>query len=78
MKILSNILIFLIKIYQKFISANLPQTCRFVPSCSVYTEFSLKKYGLFKGSLMGIKRILRCNPLFKEAYDPVDLQIDKK
>lgn len=45
--------------------------CRFQPSCSQYTIDAIKKKGLIKGLLMGIKRILRCNPWNKGGHDPV-------
>ncbi|MBQ2063617.1 MAG: membrane protein insertion efficiency factor YidD [Firmicutes bacterium] len=65
------ILIFLIRIYQKFISPLFPPTCRFYPTCSAYFIQALQKYGFFKGSYLGIKRILRCHPGHPGGYDPV-------
>ncbi|HPD90336.1 MAG: membrane protein insertion efficiency factor YidD [Anaerovoracaceae bacterium] len=65
------ILILLIKGYQKGISPFFPQTCRFYPTCSAYFIQALKKYGFFKGSYLGIKRILRCHPWNDGGYDPV-------
>ena len=49
----------------------LPSSCRFEPTCSRYTEQAISKYGLFKGSLMGAKRISRCHPWNPGGYDPV-------
>ncbi|MDR1069635.1 MAG: membrane protein insertion efficiency factor YidD [Gracilibacteraceae bacterium] len=68
MKIL---LIALIKGYRKFISPLFPPTCRFYPTCSAYFIQALEKYGFFKGTFLGIKRILKCNPLFPGGYDPL-------
>ena len=45
--------------------------CRFTPSCSEYTRIAIEKYGLFRGSWMGIKRISRCRPGGGFGYDPV-------
>ncbi len=45
--------------------------CRFTPTCSHYTYEAIDKYGLIKGSWMGFKRILRCNPFNAGGYDPV-------
>ncbi|MEN6332395.1 MAG: membrane protein insertion efficiency factor YidD [Smithella sp.] len=45
--------------------------CRFYPSCSQYAIEAIQLYGPAKGSLMGIKRILRCNPFHPGGYDPV-------
>lgn len=67
-----QIFIFLIKLYQKVISPLFPPSCRFYPSCSNYAIEALKKYGIFKGSAKAGWRILRCNPLSKGGYDPVD------
>jgi len=45
--------------------------CRFTPTCSVYAYEAVEKYGAFRGSFMGLKRILRCNPFFPGGHDPV-------
>lgn len=45
--------------------------CRYFPSCSVYAKESIQKYGVFKGILLGAKRILRCHPFAKGGFDPV-------
>ena len=63
--------IFLIRGYQKILSPLLPRTCRFYPTCSTYFIEALKKHGFFKGSYLGIKRILRCHPWNDGGYDPV-------
>ncbi|MEO0124408.1 MAG: membrane protein insertion efficiency factor YidD [candidate division WOR-3 bacterium] len=68
-----KILIFLIKCYQKTLGLVLPNTCRFTPTCSNYTIEALSRFGIFKGSLMSIYRILRCNPFCSGGYDPVVL-----
>ena len=56
-------LIFLIEKYQKYISPILGNNCKYYPSCSEYTKQAIEKYGSLKGSFLGIKRILKCNPL---------------
>lgn len=68
---MKHLLILLIRGYQKFISPLLPQTCRFYPTCSTYFIQALEKYGFFKGSLIGIKRILKCHPFHPGGYDPL-------
>lgn len=60
-----------IKFYKKHISIGLVPACRFTPTCSEYAYTAIERYGSIKGSLLAIKRILRCNPLFKSGYDPV-------
>lgn len=66
---MKKILIKLIELYQKIPSRS-HYNCRFVPTCSEYTKEAIKKYGSFKGSIMGIKRIIRCHPFGKFGYDP--------
>jgi len=66
-----KILIFLVKTYKKYISPILPNSCRFYPTCSEYAMEAINKYGVLKGSIKSIYRILRCNPLNKGGYDPV-------
>ncbi|MGI6701952.1 MAG: membrane protein insertion efficiency factor YidD [Christensenellales bacterium] len=61
----------LIRFYKRFISAKLPSYCRFTPSCSSYAYQAIDKYGLIIGSVMGMFRILRCNPFSRGGYDPV-------
>jgi len=71
---MKKILIFLIEKYQKHISFFLKpegKKCKFHPTCSEYAKQAIIKYGVCKGSFLGIKRILRCNPLSKGGYDPV-------
>ena len=70
-KILIYPLLVLIKIYQNFISPILPSTCRYSPTCSEYSKQSLVKFGLIKGSILSIKRIIKCNPWGGSGYDPV-------
>lgn len=45
--------------------------CRFEPTCSQYMKEAIIEYGSFKGTMMGIRRILRCHPFGKYGYDPV-------
>ena len=61
----------LIRFYRKYISPNRPPCCRFIPTCSQYALEAIEKYGAVKGGFLALRRILRCNPLFKGGYDPV-------
>ena len=63
MKIISFLLIGLIKFYKFFISPLFGQSCRFLPSCSDYFIESLEMYGPIKGSYLGLKRISKCHPV---------------
>ena len=75
MKILNSILIFFIKIYKYCISPYISPSCRYMPTCSEYFIESLNYYGLFKGFIIGSKRILRCHPIKilggKSGFDPI-------
>lgn len=64
-------LILLVRLYQYCISPLLPKVCRYEPSCSVYAVEALRKYGLFKGTWLAARRIVRCNPWGGSGYDPV-------
>jgi hypothetical protein len=69
--ILSLPFIALIKVYQWVISPVLGPKCRFTPSCSNYALEAFRKYGLFKGMLLSVRRISRCHPWGGHGYDPV-------
>lgn len=64
------ILIGLIRVYQ-IIPGPWHNSCRHIPTCSNYGIEAIKEYGALKGTYFTIKRILKCNPLFKAGYDPV-------
>lgn len=68
---MKRLLIFIIKIYRKYISPYKRPSCRFYPTCSQYAIEAIEKYGSCKGVFMSIWRILRCNPFCKGGYDPV-------
>jgi putative membrane protein insertion efficiency factor len=61
----------LIKVYRRVVSPMLPPSCRFTPSCSLYTLQAIEKYGLLRGGSMGARRLLRCHPFSEGGYDPV-------
>ena len=61
----------LIKVYQRYLSPFTAPTCRFHPTCSVYADEALERYGLVRGSWLALKRILRCQPFARHGYDPV-------
>jgi putative membrane protein insertion efficiency factor len=70
--ILVKLLVWGITAYQCIISPMLPKVCRFYPTCSEYAKQALLKYGLIQGSVLSIRRILRCHPFCEGGYDPVD------
>ena len=67
-------LIYLVKIYQKFISPLTGPSCRFLPTCSCYTREALMRYGFCKGLRLSFFRFLRCNPFTRAKYDPIPME----
>jgi len=68
---MKKIFILGIKFYRKYISPFKRPCCIFYPTCSQYTLEAIEKYGALKGSIMGIRRVLRCHPFNKGGFDPV-------
>lgn len=60
-----------INCYRKWISPFLPARCRFIPTCSEYALVSFKRFGIFGGIKLTMKRLLRCQPFGGCGYDPV-------
>ncbi len=60
-----------IRFYQRFISPVLPDACIYTPTCSQYAVEAIRVHGVFAGSWLAVRRILRCNPLHDGGYDPV-------
>lgn len=71
MKIINQIPIAVIKIYQIFLSPLFPISCRFFPSCSNYALEAFLHYNLFYAFFLSIKRILKCHPFHPGGYDPL-------
>ena len=71
LKIIQFLFIGIIKLYQYVISPITPSSCRYTPTCSVYSVEAIKKHGPIKGGYYAIKRILSCNPWGGHGYDPV-------
>ena len=82
MNIITHILIRLIKGYKFFISPLLGSSCRYLPTCSEYSIDALKEFGLLKGILISLKRILSCHPIKflggGYGFDPVKRKIKVK
>ncbi len=68
---MKQIMIWLIKGYQYFLSPLIGNQCRFEPSCSNYALEAIQKYGALKGGWLMIKRLARCQPLCEGGRDPV-------
>ena len=66
---LKKFVIKFLKGYQKFISPIYPPSCRYYPTCSQYSIEAVEKYGVAKGLLKAIWRVIRCNPFAKGGID---------
>ena len=61
----------LIHLYQHTFSILLGPCCRFYPSCSSYASVSIQRFGIWKGTLLALKRLMKCHPFHPGGYDPV-------
>lgn len=68
---MKKILIFLIRLYQIFLSPLLGRNCRFIPTCSHYAIQAIERHGAIRGTKLAVMRILRCHPFNPGGYDPV-------
>ncbi|MCM1364268.1 MAG: membrane protein insertion efficiency factor YidD [Faecalibacterium sp.] len=74
---MKKFLLAIIRFYRKHISVHLPPMCKYYPTCSCYAVEAIETHGSFKGVLLAVWRILRCNPLSAGGYDPVPPKKDK-
>lgn len=65
---IKRIELYLIYLYQRFLSR---KTCLYTPTCSEYMKRSIQNNGPVIGVLLGLWRLVRCNPFSKGGYDPV-------
>ena len=70
-------LILLRRAYQRLLSPLLGNHCRFYPSCSQYAVEAIERHGPWRGSLLAVRRLLRCHPWHPGGIDPVP-EPDKK
>jgi uncharacterized protein len=68
---MTRLLARLLEAYHAWLSPLLPGACRFHPTCSMYAAESLRRHGLWIGSLLALRRLLRCHPLSSGGLDPV-------
>jgi putative membrane protein insertion efficiency factor len=61
----------LLRAYKWAISPIFPPSCRYTPTCSEYAMEAIERYGVFRGGMKAVGRILRCHPFVKGGYDPV-------
>ena len=65
----------LLRFYKADVSPHLrSRICRFEPSCSAYAYEAIDRYGLVRGTLLGWRRLRRCNPDDPGGFDPVPRQ----
>jgi len=69
--IIYNIVLLPVFFYRAVISPLKPSTCRYTPTCSKYAIDAVRKYGIFKGGYLALRRLLRCHPWGGSGYDPV-------
>ena len=68
---LNKLFIFLIKLYQKYISPMKSTKCPYCPTCSAYGLEAIQKHGAIKGGALTAWRLIRCNPFSRGGFDPV-------
>ena len=66
------IVVSLLRVYRVLVSPYVPTACRFYPSCSAYMLEAVQKKGVFRGTMRGLLRILKCNPFHPGGFDPVE------
>jgi putative membrane protein insertion efficiency factor len=73
-RFLAGVLLAPIRLYQRFISPALPRRCKYEPTCSAYAVDAVREFGVVRGTILAGWRLLRCNPLSRGGYDPVEAQ----
>jgi putative membrane protein insertion efficiency factor len=63
-----------LRFYRRFISPGLPPRCKFHPSCSAYAVQVIERYGILRGVVLAVWRVLRCNPWSHGGFDPPEAQ----
>ena len=66
-----NLLLGAIRLYRKLRPRSTMGCCKYIPTCSEYGMVAIERFGAFKGGLLTLWRILRCNPFSRGGYDPV-------
>jgi putative membrane protein insertion efficiency factor len=68
---MARIFILILRAYKYLLSPFLPQSCRFLPTCSVYAIEALEEHGILKGLYLSLRRLVKCHPFHPGGYDPV-------
>ena len=61
-------------VYRRLVSPLMPPRCKYEPSCSAYAEQAVREYGILRGLVLAVWRVLRCNPWSHGGFDPVSKQ----
>lgn len=69
--VLTRFLLLLLRLYKRWLSPLLGQHCRFYPSCSDYARGAITRFGPWRGCMLTVWRLLRCQPLCAGGADPV-------
>lgn len=74
MTVARRVATFPITAYQRLISPALPRRCKYEPTCSAYATQAIREFGILRGSVLAVWRLLRCNPFSHGGFDPVAAQ----
>jgi len=70
-QVAQQIVVGLLRLYRYLVSPILGAHCRFTPTCSVYAETAVMRYGIMRGGCLAIRRILKCHPFHEGGIDEV-------
>ena len=70
-RVVAKALVGAIEVYRKVVSPLFPPSCRFVPSCSLYTCDAIREFGAARGTWLGVRRLLKCHPFHPGGFDPI-------
>lgn len=70
-------LLCLVRAYRLLVSPLLGPACRFTPTCSVYAAEAIARFGAWRGTVLAVRRLLRCHPFAAAGLDPVPLSLAK-
>jgi putative membrane protein insertion efficiency factor len=74
MRVLRQIVIAPIRVYQRLFSPAFGQRCKYYPSCSEYAAQAIERFGILRGLILAGWRLLRCNPWSHGGFDPIEEQ----
>ena len=70
----ARVVVAVIRVYQRVLSPTLGQRCKFYPSCSEYAAQAISRFGILRGLVLAVHRLLRCHPWSRGGFDPVENQ----